>query len=110
MYKLTFDKRVWIVKQILNDASVNKVASAQKVSRISVFKTMQRYNDYSWDGLKDNKTGRREVVLSRNAEIIILDLRQRFGYGACRIEQLLKRRGFGIKNLLNYPYAFIKSQ
>src|SRR3989338_5014054 len=98
MYKLTFDKRVWIVKQILNGASVNKVASAQKVSRISVFKTMQRYNDYSWDGLKDNKTGRREVVLSRNAEIIILDLRQRFGYGACRIEQLLKRRGFGISH------------
>ena len=60
MYKLTFDKRVWIVKQILNGASVNKVASAQKVSRISVFKIMQRYKDYKWDGLKDNKTGRQK--------------------------------------------------
>ena len=59
---------------------------------------MRAYTAFGWDGLKDHKTGRPEVVLNQNAEIIIFDLRRRFGYGACRIEQLLKRKGFGISH------------
>jgi putative transposase len=50
------------------------------------------------EGLKDCKTGRPETVLNTNAEIIIFDLRKRFGYGACRIEELLKQRGFSISH------------
>jgi putative transposase len=98
MYKLNFEKRVWIVKQVLKGIPVNKVALAQTVSRISVFKLVQSYNEFGWDGLKDHKTGRPETLLNQNAEIIILDLRQRFGYGACRIEQLLKLKGFSISH------------
>lgn len=98
MYKLTFEKRVWIVKQVLKGMPVGKVALAQKVSRIAVFKLVKRYHEDGWDGLKDHKTGRPETVLHPNAEIIIFDLRQRFGYGACRIEQLLKQKGFGISH------------
>lgn len=98
MYKLTFEKRSWIVKQILKGIPVNNVALAQKVSRISVFKIMQSYKQFGWDALKDHKTGRPETVLNKNAEIIILDLRKRYKYGACRIEQLLKRKGFSISH------------
>lgn len=46
----------------------------------------------------DHKTGRSKTVLNRNVEVIILGLRQRFGYGACRIEHLLKQRGFFISH------------
>ncbi|MFH1053728.1 MAG: hypothetical protein V1740_04925 [Candidatus Woesearchaeota archaeon] len=42
-------------------------------------------------------TGRPVKIMNRNAEIIILGLR-RFGYGACRIEQLLKKKGFNISH------------
>lgn len=98
MYKLSFEKRVWIVKQILKKTSVNKVALSQKVSRIAVFKILQKYKQYGWDGLKDHKTGRPETVLNQNVEVIILDLRKRFGYGACHIEQLLKKHGFSISH------------
>src|SRR3989338_344351 len=98
MYKLTFEKRAWIVKQILKGDSHAKIALAQGVSRISVFKLMKKYREYGWDGLKDHKTGRSEIQLNRNAEIIILDLRRRFEYGACRIEQLLKEKGFAISH------------
>ena len=41
MYKLTFEKRSWIVKQILDGKSSSKTALAQKVSRISVFRIMR---------------------------------------------------------------------
>lgn len=98
MYKLNFKKRVWIVKQYTKGTSIKDIALSQKISRISVFKTVQRYKQHGWDSLKDHKTGRSETVLNTNAEIIILDLRERFGYGACRIEQLLKQKGFSISH------------
>jgi len=98
MYKLNFKKRVWIVKQVLNGKSYSYVAMAQKVSKPAIFKIIQKYKQYGWDGLKDYKTGRPETVLNKNAEIIIFDLRKRYGYGACHIEQILKNKGFGISH------------
>jgi len=98
MYKLNFKKRVWIVKQVLKGKSYSYVALTQKISKPAVFKIIEKYKQYGWDGLKDHKTGRPETQLNKNAEIIILDLRKRFGYGACRIEYLLKKKGFAISH------------
>ena len=98
MYKLNFKKRVWIVKQKLIGTPTSKIALAQKVSRMTISKIIRTYKEYGWDGLKDCKTGRPETVLNKNAEIIILDIRKRYGYGACRIEQILKNKGFGISH------------
>ena len=98
MYKLTFEKRVWIVRQVLKGMPVGRIALAQKVSRITVFNIVKAHREFGWDGLKDHKTGRSETMLNSNAEVIILDLRKRFGYGACRIEHLLKQKGFGISH------------
>lgn len=98
MYKLNFKKRVWIIKQRLKGVSPSKLALAQSVTGSMVRRLIRIYKSESWDGLKDHKTGRPETILSKNAEIIIFDLRTRFGYGACRIEQILKRKGFGISH------------
>lgn len=98
MAKLTFKKRVWIVKQYNKGISASKLALAQKINRRSIYQILEKYGEYSWDGLKDHKTGRPETTLNTNAEIIILDLRKRYHYGACHIEQLLKQRGFGISH------------
>src|SRR3989339_1095317 len=98
MYKLTFEKRVWIVKQYLKGLSPSKLALAQNVHRSVIYQLIDKYNCWGWNGLKDHKTGRSEMRLNPNAEIIILDLRKRFGYGALRIEYLLKSKGFGISH------------
>jgi putative transposase len=98
MYKLNFEKRVWIVKQKIKSVSPSKIALAQGVSDSIVRRILRIYKSEGWDGLKDHKTGRCETLLNPNAEIIILDLRQRFGYGAGRIEQLLKAKGFDISH------------
>ena len=98
MYKLTFNKRVWIVKQYLKDVSTSKIALAQNVTRMTVSNLVRVYKELGWEGLKDHKTGRQETTLSANAEIIILDLRMRFGYGPGRIEHLLKSKGFSISH------------
>lgn len=98
MYKLTFKKRVWIVKQRLKGFSTERLCQAQGISRMTVSNLVRRYKEDGWDGLKDHKTGRPETVLNRNAELIIFDLRKRYEYGACRIEQLLKSKGFSISH------------
>jgi len=98
MYKLTFEKRVWIVKQHIRGLSTNKIALSQGVTRMTVSNLLRAYEDSGWDGLKDHKTGRPQTVLNSNAEIIILDLRERFGYGPGRIEQLLRLKGFSISH------------
>lgn len=84
------------MKRVLQGRPVGQTALAQGVSRIAVWKLMQTYNQFGWEGLKDHVTGRSETVLNANAQVIIIDLRKRFGYGACRIEQLLKQKGFDI--------------
>ena len=98
MYKLTYEKRVWIVKQILKGVCQKKIALSQMVSDRAVRNILVEYHEFGWEGLKDHKTGRSEIILHPNAETLILDLRRRFGYGACRIEQLLKQKGFGISH------------
>lgn len=98
MYKLNFRKRAWLIKQVLRGVPRVKVALAQGISDRTVREIIQKYKEDDWEGLRDHKTGRPEIVLNQNAEIIILDLRKRFGYGACRIEQLLKQTGFSISH------------
>jgi|TARA_B100001971_G_scaffold146909_1_gene135923 putative transposase len=98
MYKLTFKKRIWIARQYNKKVPVAKIAKSQQINRRTVYKIIDRIKKYGWDGLKDHKTGRPETQLHKNAEIIILDLRRRYGYGACHIEQILKRKGFSISH------------
>lgn len=98
MYKLTLKKRVWIVKQNLRGVPQTKIALAQNISDRTVRNIIRVYEEYGWEGLKDHKTGRSENVLNQTVVIIILDIRKRFGYGACHIEQILKRKGFKISH------------
>lgn len=98
MYKLTYAKRVWVVKQYLKGVSASRLALSQKVHRRCVYQLLEKYKQFGWDGLKDHKTGRPETVLNRNAAAVILDLRRRYEYGACMIEQLLKSKGFAISH------------
>jgi len=98
MYKLTFKKRAWIVKQYKKGVSVKKIALSQNIHRSAIYQILDKFKEFGWDGLKDHKTGRPEIILNQNTTIIILDLRKRYGYGACHIEQILKRKGFAISH------------
>lgn len=80
MYKLNFKKRVWIVKRYLKGDSAAKIALAQNVHMRCVYQLLERYKEFSWDGLKDCKTGRPETILNPYAEIILLNLRKTYGY------------------------------
>jgi len=98
MYKLNFKKRVWIAKQYNNKMPISKIALSQGISRWATYKTIKRFEEEGIEGLKDHKTGRLELVLNHNSEIMIIDLRKRFNWGAVRIEQYLRPRGFLISH------------
>lgn len=98
MANLTFQKRVWIVKQYLKDDSPSRIALAQRIDRRTVYKLIDKYNNFGWDGLRDYKTGRPETVLNSNVADEIIALRKQFCYGACHIEQILQKRGFSISH------------
>jgi len=98
MYKLTFQKRVWLVKQHMKGVSTSKLAMSQSITPRTVQILVKTFKQDGFDALKDHKTGRPETKLNSNAEIVILDLRKRYGYGACHIEQILKRKGFSISH------------
>jgi len=98
MNKLNFKKRVWIVRQYKKGFSAAKLATAQRIHRSAVYQIIDKFKEHGWDGLKDHKTGRTETQLNQKAEIIILDLRKRYSYGACHIEQILKSKGFLISH------------
>ena len=98
MYKLIYEKRVWIVKQRQKGISPYTLALAQGVSDGIIRRIVRTFKKDGWDSLKDHKTGRPETSLNQNIEVVIFDLRKRFGYGACRIEHLLKNKGFGVSH------------
>lgn len=98
MAKLTFEKRVWIVKKYLEGISPSKLCLAQKINRRCVYQIVDKYKEFGWDGLKDYKTGRPEIVLNFKAEDKIIDLRKKYGYGACHIEEILKKDGFSVSH------------
>ena len=64
MYKLTFKKRVWVVKQFSAGLSVSRIALSQKINRRTVYKIIEKYREFAIDGLRDHKTGRLEQVLN----------------------------------------------
>jgi len=49
--------------------SLHQAAQAQKVSKVAVFKLVEKYKEFGWDALKDHKTGRPETLLNRNLHL-----------------------------------------
>ncbi|MFP4111448.1 MAG: DDE-type integrase/transposase/recombinase [Candidatus Woesearchaeota archaeon] len=98
MYKLSFKKRIWIVKQHLKGNSTSRTAMSQNISRMTISNLVKTYNEQVWDSLKDHKTGRPETSLNTNSEVIIIDLRRRYKCGVCRIENILRNKGFSISH------------
>ena len=68
MYKLTFEKRTWIVKQYIRGKSTNSIALSQNVTQMTISNLIRTYNEFGGDGLKDHKTGHPETVLNQNAK------------------------------------------
>jgi len=98
MAKLTYVKRVWMIKQYNKGVPASEIALAQRINKRCVYQIIDKYKEFDWDGLKDHKTGRPEISLNAKVVDLILDIRKKYDYGACHIEQILRQKGFGISH------------
>jgi len=98
MVRLSFKKKVWIVKQFLKRGDYKTVALAQKIHWRTVYKLVSKYKEFGWEGLKDCRPGRPSEPLNPKMVDLIIRERKRTGYGACKLEILFMKKGFGVSH------------
>jgi len=87
-----------MIKQYNKGVPASEIALAQRINKRCVYQIIDKYKEFDWDGLKDHKTGRPEISLNAKVVDLILDIRKKYDYGACHIEQILRQKGFGISH------------
>jgi len=75
---------------------VNKIALAQNVSRIAVWKIKKRYEEWGDDGLKDHKRGRLFEPLSPKFYNLVIQEKKKTKYGARKLKAHFDRKGHGV--------------
>lgn len=98
MTRLTYKKRVWIVKEFLKWKDYKRAALAQRISWRTVYKLVNKYKEWGWEGLKDHRPGRPSEPLNHKMVELIIKERKRTGYGACKLENVFRSKGFGISH------------
>jgi len=86
------------VKQYEKWGDYKRIALAQKISWRTVYKLINKYKEFGWDGLKDHKTGRPSFSLNPKVVKMIRQERKKTGYGANKLEILFKQKGFSISH------------
>ncbi len=84
------------MRQLKVGSQPSKIALAQKISRIAVWKIWKKYKKYGEIGLKDHKPGRLfEPLSSKFYDTVVLEWgKQRCG--ARKLHAILKKKGFGV--------------
>ena len=73
-----------------------RIALAQKVSRMAVWKIWKAYKKYGEDGLKNHKPGRLFEPLNARFYRKVVDEWQKQRCGARKLHVILKKKGFGV--------------
>lgn len=75
---------------------VNRVASAQKVSRVTIWKIKKKHKKYGIDGLKDHKPGRLFEPLNPKFYNLVIQEWKKNKCGARKLHIIFKKKGFGV--------------
>lgn len=94
--KLNYRLRFNIIKAIEANWSKTKIAERFEVSRTTVYKIKKRFYLEGVNGLEDHKTGPLRIPINPNFYANIVEIRNKYGFGACGIEKYFKKRGFSV--------------
>lgn len=75
---------------------MSKVALAQNVSRMTVWKIFRTYKKWGLDGLKDHKPGRLFLPLNAKFYQKVIDEWKKQKCGARKLHAILNKQGFGV--------------
>lgn len=76
--------------------AVSKVALAQQVSRITVWKILQTEKKWGFDGLKDHKAGRLFEPLNPKFYDLVITEWKKNKCGARKLHAIFKQKGYGV--------------
>jgi putative transposase len=92
--KLCYRDRLSVVKQHNSGRSVSRVAKFFSVSRQTIYNIIERFKIDSVYGLEDRRPGPLKKPLNPSFYAHVVELRQRTGWGSCRIEKYFNAKGF----------------
>jgi putative transposase len=108
--KLSYRDRLAIIKMIFNgNFKVVEIAKRFNITRQTVYDIKEKYNRDDFYGLEDHKTGKLKEPLNPSFYSNIVELRTKWGFGACRIEKHFNMRGFNVShNKINQVIQYEK--
>jgi putative transposase len=107
--KLTKSDRITILQRWNNGWKKTKIAKRFGVSRQTIYVIISKYETDGIDGVLDHKPGRLKDPISPKFYANIVDLRIKFGWGACRIEKSFNSKGFFVShNKINQVIQYEK--
>lgn len=92
--KLNYRLRFNIIKAIKANWSKTRISERFEVSRTTIYKIKKRFETDGVYGLEDHKTGVLKEPLNPSFYANIIEIRGKYGLGACGIEKYFKKRGF----------------
>lgn len=96
--KLTYRLRLNIIKAIQSKWNITRIANRFDVSRKTVYKIKNRYDNDSVYGLEDHKPGPLRTPINPIFYANVLKIRNTQSLGACGIEKYFKKRGFSVSH------------
>ena len=92
--KLSKSERMLILQRWNNGWKKTRIAKRFGVSRQTVYKIISKYKQEGIYGILDHKPGPLREPINPNFYANIIDIRKKFDWGACRIENYFKKKGF----------------
>jgi len=96
--KLCYKDRLRIVKQRLAGHRVTTIAKNANVSRQTIYVVLANFREHDVYGLEDHRPGARRQTLHPTFHAKVVELRQKNGWGACRIEHYFRKLGFSVSH------------
>lgn len=96
--KLDYRARLRVVKAIISRQSVRYISKSLGISRQTVYHIKMRYLKNGLLGIEDHKTGKLRESLHPTFYANVVEMKQKFGWGACRMETFFKKKGFSVSH------------
>jgi transposase len=95
---MTYRLRLNVIKAVLGNWKLKKIANRFEISRQSVYDIKNKYLKYGLSGLEDHKTGKLRNPLHPTFYVNIIDLKKKYSWGACKIETFFRKKGFFVSH------------
>ena len=93
----TLRKKRYCVKQALFGLTpISEICRNRQVPRRTLYRWIDKYKKYGWNGLENRKIGRKPDNINPNFEIIIYKLWHIWKYGSSKMWIKLKEKGFAV--------------